>query len=105
MLPHRRRQRCYFVTMGNVAGSPALPPSASPLLPQLLINLVAHWFWPFWRDGWSVFDFIIVLVSLISLNFDDVPGLRSASHGMRPAAPPRLVALRLARSPRAPLVP
>ena len=30
---------------------------------------------PFWRDGWSVFDFVIVTVSLVSLKFDSVPGL------------------------------
>ena len=42
---------------------------------ELLINLTAHWLWPFWRDGWSVFDFVIVTVSLVSLKFDSVPGL------------------------------
>ena len=33
---------------------------------ELAVNLMANWFWPFFTDGWSVFDFIVVLVGLIS---------------------------------------
>mmetsp|Transcript_29155 Transcript_29155/g.46957 ORF Transcript_29155/g.46957 Transcript_29155/m.46957 type:complete len:310 (+) Transcript_29155:591-1520(+) len=36
---------------------------------ELGINLMAHWFRPFWSDGWSVFDFIVVTVSLLALFF------------------------------------
>jgi hypothetical protein len=33
---------------------------------ELVVNLTANWFWPFFTDGWSLFDFIVVLVGLIS---------------------------------------
>ena len=31
---------------------------------ELLWNLAAHWFWPFFSDGWSVFDLFVVSVSM-----------------------------------------
>jgi hypothetical protein len=34
---------------------------------ELAINLFAHWLRPFLRDGWSLFDLIVVTVSLASL--------------------------------------
>ena len=34
---------------------------------ELLINMVAHWFWPFVQDGWNLFDFTVVTSCLISL--------------------------------------
>jgi len=33
---------------------------------ELLLNLHAHWFLEFVTDGWAVFDFFIVSISLIS---------------------------------------
>jgi hypothetical protein len=41
---------------------------------ELVVNMTAHWFYAFWSDGWSVFDFIIVVISLVSLAFEAVPG-------------------------------
>ena len=40
---------------------------------ELLVNLYAHWFWRFWRDGWSVFDFGVISMSLIALGPVDMP--------------------------------
>ena len=33
---------------------------------ELVINMTAHWCWPFWNDGWNVFDFIVVTVCLLA---------------------------------------
>ncbi|MGB1603982.1 MAG: ion transporter, partial [Promethearchaeia archaeon] len=38
---------------------------------ELLINMYAHLFWAFVRDGWCMFDFFVVTVSLISTFNDD----------------------------------
>jgi hypothetical protein len=27
---------------------------------ELCINMFANWFWPFFSDGWSVFDLVVV---------------------------------------------
>jgi hypothetical protein len=68
---------------------------------ELLVNLYAHWschshphktkyirhvhaheflsllcfgrFHPFWRDGWSVFDFVVIALSLVALGPVDMP--------------------------------
>jgi hypothetical protein len=42
---------------------------------ELAVNLAANLFWPFVTDGWAVFDFIVVAVSLVSLGVGDVPGM------------------------------
>jgi len=42
---------------------------------ELACNLFSHWFWTFFRDGWSVFDLIVVAVSLVSIGVEEVPGL------------------------------
>ncbi len=34
---------------------------------DLLINFWVHFFWRFARNGWNLFDLLIVLVSIISL--------------------------------------
>ena len=34
---------------------------------ELLLNMAANWFWPFWRSSFNVFDFCIVAVTTISL--------------------------------------
>ena len=34
---------------------------------ELLVNMFAKWFWPFWRDYWNIFDFCIVLSSVVAL--------------------------------------
>lgn len=42
---------------------------------ELLFNAFGHWFWLFVQDPWNIFDFIIVLLSLVSLLVNSVPGL------------------------------
>ena len=42
---------------------------------ELIVNLVAHWFWKFFRDPWNTFDFVVVTVSLLGLGFDDLPAI------------------------------
>jgi len=44
-------------------------------LVELVINLYGHWWCAFWRSGWNWFDFIIVIVSLLSLYFPDIPAV------------------------------
>ena len=38
---------------------------------ELLWNLFANWLWPFLENGWSIFDAVIVGVSLVSLLVPD----------------------------------
>ncbi len=40
---------------------------------ELLVNLYAHWFQRFWRDGWSVFDLLVIGISLVALGPVDMP--------------------------------
>ena len=42
---------------------------------ELLVNLVANWFWNFWTDGWAVFDFVVVAIGWLAALFGDVPGV------------------------------
>ncbi|EKX39507.1 hypothetical protein GUITHDRAFT_114473 [Guillardia theta CCMP2712] len=44
---------------------------------ELGLNLISHWFWPFISDGWSVFDFVIVSISLIAMIVGNLPGVKS----------------------------
>jgi len=39
---------------------------------ELSINMFALWFWRFWSDGWFVFDFIVVSLSLVAIVLSDV---------------------------------
>jgi len=34
----------------------------------------AHRCWPFWTDGWNVFDFVVVLATLIASGPFEIPG-------------------------------
>lgn len=34
---------------------------------ELAVNMVAHWFWEYWRSAWNVFDFIVVAIGLLIL--------------------------------------
>jgi len=34
---------------------------------ELLVNIFVNWFWPFWRDYWNIFDFVIVMSSVVSV--------------------------------------
>lgn len=42
---------------------------------ELLINMEGHYFLPFWKNSWNVFDFFVVLTSLISMGVSGLPGL------------------------------
>jgi hypothetical protein len=41
---------------------------------ELIINIYAHWFCPFWKSSWNVFDVVIVGISWVSM-LGDVPGI------------------------------
>lgn len=43
-------------------------------LVELLMNMYAHWFIPFWSNTWNWFDFIVVFISLIAMIGDGLPG-------------------------------
>jgi len=34
---------------------------------ELVVNFYGTWFWEFWKSGWNVFDFIVVMVGCMSL--------------------------------------
>ncbi len=40
---------------------------------ELLVNMYAHWFRPFWQDGWSIFDFFVIALSLVALGPVEMP--------------------------------
>ena len=40
---------------------------------DLALNLFANWFLPFVRDFWSVFDFVIVSLSLVAIFYTNLP--------------------------------
>ncbi|EKX49828.1 hypothetical protein GUITHDRAFT_104223 [Guillardia theta CCMP2712] len=42
---------------------------------ELCLNLLASWFWPFVQDGWSMFDLVVVTVSLLALVLSELPGV------------------------------
>jgi hypothetical protein len=44
---------------------------------ELSVNLFAHWWKPFWRDPYNVFDFFIVIASVIALAFNNVSSLKN----------------------------
>ena len=34
---------------------------------ELIVNMYAFWFWDFWCDPWNVFDFVVVVLGVVSL--------------------------------------
>lgn len=34
---------------------------------ELIINMYAFWLWDFWKDAWNVFDFVVVVIGVLSL--------------------------------------
>ena len=44
---------------------------------ELIVNLVANWFWPFFTDAWALFDLVVVFVSLLALIAGDMPGVNT----------------------------
>ena len=43
-------------------------------LAELLVNFYGNFFYPFWRSGWNIFDFIVVTVGVLSLSRAPLPG-------------------------------
>jgi limonene-1,2-epoxide hydrolase len=44
-------------------------------LMELFLNMLAHWFKEFWGDVGNIMDFVVVLISVLSIFLDDLPGL------------------------------
>lgn len=42
---------------------------------ELLTNMTANWFRPFWMSGWNLFDFVVVFISLLSMFLSNVSGI------------------------------
>eukprot|EP00291_Cryptomonas_curvata_P001428 CAMPEP_0172199686 /NCGR_PEP_ID=MMETSP1050-20130122/28837_1 /TAXON_ID=233186 /ORGANISM="Cryptomonas curvata, Strain CCAP979/52" /LENGTH=805 /DNA_ID=CAMNT_0012876759 /DNA_START=463 /DNA_END=2881 /DNA_ORIENTATION=- len=42
---------------------------------ELGLGMFAHWFWAFFSDGWSLFDLVVVGVSLLALAVEGLPGV------------------------------
>merc|ERR1719461_2194892 len=42
---------------------------------ELLVNFYGNYFWDFWKSAWNIFDFLIVLISLLALYMKDLPGV------------------------------
>lgn len=42
---------------------------------ELIFNMYGFWFIPFWLNPWNMFDFVIVLISLLSLALENLPGI------------------------------
>lgn len=44
-------------------------------LVELLVNIKGHYFLPFWKNPWNVFDFCVVVISWLSMGISSLPGL------------------------------
>eukprot|EP00960_Hanusia_phi_P003962 116421-Hanusia_phi.AAC.1 len=44
---------------------------------ELLLNITANFFWNFVLDGWNIFDFIIITISILQLALSAIPAVRS----------------------------
>lgn len=42
---------------------------------EVAFNIFAHWFYPFFSDGWNLFDLAVVSVNTLSLILAAIPGL------------------------------
>jgi len=45
-------------------------------LAELLVNMVAFWFWHFWGNGWYLFDTVIVILSLLDISQSNMPAVK-----------------------------
>jgi voltage-gated sodium channel len=43
---------------------------------ELMFNVICFWFWPFFKDGWLIFDACIVVLSLAGLLFQNAPSAK-----------------------------
>ena len=44
-------------------------------LAELIINMAAHWFVKFYHDPWNLFDFVVVVMSLLGLGWGNLPAI------------------------------
>ena len=35
---------------------------------ELIVNMYGSWLRPFWKDGWNIFDFVVVLVGMLTMS-------------------------------------
>uniref|UniRef100_A0A6U5CI52 PH domain-containing protein n=3 Tax=Hemiselmis andersenii TaxID=464988 RepID=A0A6U5CI52_HEMAN len=42
---------------------------------ELCVNMFANWMIPFFSDSWNNFDLLVVIVSVLALAFEEIPGL------------------------------
>lgn len=50
---------------------------------ELIWNMYAFWFWPFWKSGWNVFDFVVVTIGILNMSKIPLPGPLSLLRMMR----------------------
>lgn len=50
---------------------------------ELIWNMYAFWFWPFWKSGWNVFDFVVVTIGILNMSKIPLPGPLSLLRKMR----------------------
>lgn len=43
---------------------------------ELAINLFAHWFLAFWKNGWYIFDLLIVSLSVAAILLEELPAVK-----------------------------
>lgn len=41
---------------------------------ELAINMYSHWLWHFWKSGWNVFDFVVVMIGVLTMLKLPLPG-------------------------------
>jgi hypothetical protein len=42
---------------------------------ELCANMYGSWFRPFWSSAWNWFDFTVVLITILSMALEDLPGI------------------------------
>ncbi len=42
---------------------------------ELSMNMIANWWKPFWEDPWNSLDFLVVLISVLSMGLESMPGV------------------------------
>lgn len=50
---------------------------------ELLWNMYSFWFWPFWKSGWNIFDFVVVTIGILNMSKIPLPGPLSLLRMMR----------------------
>ena len=63
----RRRADAFFQTMEYIL--------TALFTAELLVNMAAHWFWPFFTSGWCLFDLVVIAFSLFAIAAPDFPAI------------------------------